>query len=236
MVWFLSFLASRMWRATFRRERNRSLGAGVCFAPAVEGFRIGRDGASETRGMRSPMFRDPSQMLRGIPIATLAVCSIAVGLWLPVDPTLRWPGIDTAQAEQAASAPTVNRERKSDRLALPARKDSKRISTIEIVGVSDVTIIYRDAEGRELFRTNPLSNATITAKDIVLPALTIRDSGTSAAPPVTVDVPTRRDAELPVGCESPFSPYADPKAPKTAGRCVSQAPDARGFAVATLAR
>lgn len=179
------------------------------------------------------MLPDPSQVLRGVPVAALAACSIAVGLLLPVEPVLRWPSIDTAQADQPEPTPVVNRERKGDRLVRPARKDSKRIATIEIVGVHDVTIIYRDANGRELFRTDPLSNATITAKDIVLPALTVRDSGTSGAAPVTVDVPTRRDAELPVGCESPFSPYADPKAPKTAGRCVSQAPEERQLALAT---
>ncbi len=179
------------------------------------------------------MLRDPSQVLRGVPVAALAACSVAVGMLLPVEPVLRWPSIDTAQADQAEAVPVVNRERKGDRLARPARKDGKRISTIEIVGVQDVTIIYRDAEGRELFRTNPLSNATVTARDIELPAVTVRENGTSGTAPVTVDTPTRRDAELPVGCESPFSPYADPKAPKMAGRCVSQAPEERQFALAT---
>jgi len=179
------------------------------------------------------MLRDPSQVLRGVPVVALAACSIAVGLLLPTEPVFRLLSIETAQADQAESAPIVNRERKGDRLARPAPKGSKRIATIEVVGVHDVTIIYRDADGHELFRTSPLSNATITARDIVLPALTIRDSGTSGAAPITVDVPTRRDAELPVGCESPFSPYADPKAPKTAGRCVSQAPEERQFALAS---
>ena len=179
------------------------------------------------------MLRQPSQVLRGIPVVALAACSIAVGLLLPAEPVLRRPSIVAAHAEQPDAAPVVNRERKGDRLARPARKDSRRISTIEIVGVQDVTIIYRDADGRELFRTNPLSNTTITARDIVLPALTVRDSGNSGAAPTTVDVPPRRDAELPVGCESPFSPYADPKAPKTAGRCLSEAPVERQLALAT---
>lgn len=180
------------------------------------------------------MLRDPSQIMRGVSVVALAACSIAVGLLLPIEPVLRWPGIDTAAADQAGPTPVVNRARKGDRLARPARNDGKRIATIEVVGVHDVTIIYRDVDGRELFRTSPLSNATITARDVVLPALTVRNSETNGAAPITVDVPTRREAELPVGCESPFSPYADPKAPKTAGRCVSQAPEERQFASATF--
>jgi hypothetical protein len=188
--------------------------------------------------MRDQFLRDPWQMLRGVPFTALAACAVAVGLWLPTDPLMQWPGIDAAQAHQADATATsgVNRERKGDRLARATQSDAKRITTIEIVGVNDVTIIYRDAEGRMVFRTNPVSNATITAKDVVLPALTIRDSDSAGTAPVTVSPstfrPVRMEKELPVGCESPFSPYADPLAPRVTGRCVSQAAQERQFASA----
>jgi hypothetical protein len=188
--------------------------------------------------MRDNPLRDPWQFLHGVPFTALAACAVAIGLWLPTDPLMQWPSIDTAQAQQvdAAAASGVNRARKGDRLARGPQTDAKRITTIEIVGVNDVTIIYRDAEGRQVFRTNPVSNATITAKDIVLPALTIRDSDTTGTAPVTVSPstfrPVRMEKELPVGCESPFSPYADPLAPRVTGRCVSQAAPERQFASA----
>ncbi|GIK97735.1 MAG: hypothetical protein BroJett029_19440 [Alphaproteobacteria bacterium] len=178
------------------------------------------------------MLRDSWQVPRGVPIMALAACAVAVGLSLPKDPALQWPSVDLARAgQEPAISASINRDRKGDRLPrAAAAKEAKRIAVIEIVGVHDVTIIYRDAGGREIFRTGPVGNATITARDIVLPAVTVRDSATAHAAPLTVDVPKRKEADLPIGCESPFSPYADPTAPHRPGRCLSGIADGPHYA------
>src|SRR5687767_13090208 len=59
-------------------------------------------------------------------------------------------------------ASSINRAVKGDRnaVARPAQT-ATRIATVEVVGLRDAAIVYRDRDGRELFRTDPLSNVTI---------------------------------------------------------------------------
>lgn len=131
-----------------------------------------------------------------------------------------------------ASLDGVDRTLKGDRL-VPARGRAERkatIASVEIVGLRNTAVIYRDQAGRELFRTDPLTNATIVTRGVVLPEVTIRDSGESAVEPVPVNAqPTPGPAvqpalgptvKYPVGCEPPFSPLAGPIPPNIVGRCI----------------
>src|SRR6266536_2580161 len=80
----------------------------------------------------------------------------------------------------------VDRAHKSDRL-MPARAAARQgpaITAVEVVGLRNTAVVYRDREGRVLFRTDPVSNATLVAKDVVLPEITIRDSGRSTVNPL----------------------------------------------------
>jgi len=88
----------------------------------------------------------------------------------------------------------------------------------------DTAIVYRDREGRVLFRTDPLSNATLVAKDVVLPEITIRDSGRSAVNPVPIEVPVRapEHPKLPPGCDSAFSPLTLPSLSRMPSRCIAE--------------
>jgi hypothetical protein len=133
----------------------------------------------------------------------------------------------------------VDRTLKADRLvpARAAQGEKPMIVAVEIVGLRNTAIVYRDRAGRELFRTDPVTNATVVAKGIVLPEVTIRESGASKVDPVPVNspqapLPDRR--KLPIGCESPVSPLAESAPPNLIGRCISGLSGAR-FAALTAA-
>jgi hypothetical protein len=126
---------------------------------------------------------------------------------------------------------------KADRLAAPrAAEPSRTISTVEVVGLQDPAIVYRDRDGRELFRTDPLNNVTVVTKGLSLPEVTVRQQANSRVKPMPVreidetrDRPSDRTrpaapgkpAKLPVGCESAFSPVASPAMAHHMGRCMS---------------
>jgi hypothetical protein len=74
---------------------------------------------------------------------------------------------------------TIDRSAKGDRQAFAptARSHPKRaVATVEVVGVRDAAIVYRDRDGRVLFSTDPVANVTVIAKDALLPELTIRET------------------------------------------------------------
>jgi hypothetical protein len=71
-------------------------------------------------------------------------------------------------------ANTVDRSRKGDRLVHPRQANNDesknpKIAVIEVVGIRDTAVVYRDRSGHELFRTDPVANVTIVAKGLVLP-------------------------------------------------------------------
>jgi hypothetical protein len=133
---------------------------------------------------------------------------------------------------QGTPASSINRAAKADRGAAPqAAQPGARIATVEVVGLRDAAIVYRDRDGRELFRTDPLNNVTIVTKGLQLPEVTVRQHSSSVVRPVPVNElqeqardrksPTRRDRKLPVGCEPMFSPVAAPSLAHHAGRCMA---------------
>jgi hypothetical protein len=143
------------------------------------------------------------------------------------------------QSASAISSSGVDRTLKGDRLvgAREAR-DQRTIAVVEIVGLRNAAVVYRDHDGREIFRTDPVTNATLVAKDVVLPEVTIRDSGASRVDPVPVNaprVPVPTGSKLPVGCEPPVSPLASPP-PNLLGRCISQIEPPKFAALADATR
>jgi hypothetical protein len=125
-----------------------------------------------------------------------------------------------------AAVSLIDRAHKADRLK-PARAAAGQrpaITAVEVVGLRDTAVVYRDREGRILFRTDPLSNATLVAKDVILPEITIRDSGRSAVTPVPLEVPARAPerAKLPPGCDPAFSPLTLPSLSRMPSRCIAE--------------
>jgi len=105
---------------------------------------------------------------------------------------------------------------KGDRIAIPvAAKTRATVSSVELVGVSNATVILRDRSGAILFRSDPLTNTTLVTKDADLPVVTLKEQGTS--PVVQQPIPSREGSETqppprsktpPPGCEAPLSPLA----------------------------
>jgi len=142
------------------------------------------------------------------------------------------------RASFAAPAPllgtpgsSVNRVAKRDR-AVAARPipASAQIATVEVIGLDNAAIVYRDRGGRELFRTDPISNVTIVTNGLKLPEVTIRQYGGSVVRPVPVDAVNepandtkpRKRPKVPLGCESSFSSVAAPSLAHHLGRCMAK--------------
>lgn len=143
----------------------------------------------------------------------------AVSAWALVAPSFD----QAAKANVAASNhEQVIRGTKGDRIAAPRSTfGGARVTTVEVVGVQDATIVYRDRDGRVLFQTDPVSNVTVISKGFVLPQLTVRETPQSKPSPVMV--PQNREATpaIPVGCDPIASPIVEPELARMTGRCLS---------------
>jgi hypothetical protein len=112
------------------------------------------------------------------------------------------------------------------------------IAAVELVGLRDTAVVYRDRDDKVLFQTDPLSNTTVVAKDVVLPEVTVREShrvfvttvpivvprqsARGSLPPVeTSSRPASRGPKLLIGCDPAFSPLANSASLNFAGRCLS---------------
>ncbi|MGB8527456.1 MAG: hypothetical protein WCD75_11580 [Rhodoplanes sp.] len=159
------------------------------------------------------------------------------------DLSARFVGVADASAGAKVAVTSVDRTRKSDRLtaAQTARGEARTISAVEVVGVRDAAIIYRDRDGRVLYQSDPLSNATLVMKGVVLPEVTVRDTAGSAVRPVTNDAPkanptvdsrdqrkpvgvapqsNERRPRIPEGCDAAASPIAAPQLSHILSKCL----------------
>jgi hypothetical protein len=140
----------------------------------------------------------------------------AITAWAVVTPSFD----STAQDVQH-----VDRSMKADRLATAHVVGATRtVSTVEVIGVRDAAIVYRDRDGRLLFQTDPVSNVTVVSKGFVLPQLTVRETTRSTPTPLEApQAPHEPQAvpAIPIGCEPLASPIAAPRLSHLAGRCLS---------------
>jgi hypothetical protein len=134
----------------------------------------------------------------------------AVAAWALVAPSA--PAHDEAGSGGAQVQTSVNRAAKGDRLAAPRPRhgDESTVTTVEVVGIHDASVIYRDREGRILFQTDPVNNRTIVSKGFVLPELTVRETKRSV--PVRLEVLRGPPvpAPIPEGCDAVVSRYVQP--------------------------
>ena len=144
----------------------------------------------------------------------------AVAAWALVAPNFD----QAAKANLASdSQQRVNRVIKADRIASPqanARGD-RTVVTVEVVGVRDAAIVYRDRDGRVLFQTDPVSNVTVISKGFVLPQVTVRETPRSTPAPIMVPHNIEAVPAIPVGCDPVASPIAEPALARVTGRCLS---------------
>jgi len=143
--------------------------------------------------------------------------------------------LETARAEHAL----IDRTRKGDRISTAGHQGvrERKISTVEVVGLEQAAVIYRDRDGRVLFHTDPVGNATVVVRGVMLPELTVRESNRTAVQPVIVNTPqpvttepprinmpepaARNKPKLPDGCEPMVSPLSGSGVTGIPGRCVA---------------
>jgi hypothetical protein len=124
--------------------------------------------------------------------------------------------------DAAPAVSSVNRADKGDLLAASRPHDAGgKVATVEVVGIRDAAIVYRDRDGRVLFQTDPLSNVTVVSKGFILPQLTVRETSRSTTAPVEAPREIENRPPIPVGCEPLASPIAQPRLSHMTGRCVS---------------
>ena len=163
-------------------------------------------------------------------LAALGLCDLAVAIG-------KSPAVAAGLRAVFVPAPAlagVNHATKGDRLAVPASSDETiPITTVEVVGLNAAAIVYRDQDGRVLFRTDPVANVTVVAKGVRLPQVTIRERRDEPAHPVTIEMPNDgKERPRLVGCDPLVSPLAGPSVVGLTGRCLSSAAPVQVFASA----
>jgi hypothetical protein len=138
------------------------------------------------------------------------------------------------ESRERATAPAV--AVKGDRLPLQraAVHRPSTVSTIEVVGLSQVTVVFKDREGQVLYRSDPLTNTTDVAKDVDLPVVTLQEHPIAPAMPVVQQPELKREGGDPptvqprrskqVGCEAPVSALARTDASREPGLCLASLP------------
>jgi hypothetical protein len=164
-----------------------------------------------------------SGILGGI-AALLVISPFIPDLRRPLEAALMTLPVDHRSVAGYETARSVNRALKGDRLPpARAREPQRSISSVEVVGLGNVAVVYRDREGNILFRTDPLTNVTIVTAGVTLPKVTIRDS--DHAPPKRLPleraVAPQPGSAMPVGCEPAISTMSDRALARIPARCVS---------------
>jgi hypothetical protein len=141
-------------------------------------------------------------------------------------------GVSGASRPSAPSegAQAVVSETKSARLSAPRPNAARTaVTTVELVGVTQATVILRDESGNVVFRSDPGSNVTYLAKDVDLPVVTIKEE--AHTPVVQKPVRPAREREdasenpvrktSPVGCTGALSPLVKSEASRTSSLCLA---------------
>jgi len=134
-------------------------------------------------------------------------------------------GVTNAPTQRAQ----INRSIKSDALPKVANSNTpKRITIVEVVGVEETAIVYRDRDGNILFKTDPLSNVTVVTKGVVLPEVTIRELAESTVQTVPLEGirPTLSPTAPGDGCESSVTAHtAGEELARAPSRCITSVPN-----------
>lgn len=123
------------------------------------------------------------------------------------------------------SAPT-----KGDRIAEPLPASNRvAVSVVELVGVSQATVILRDRDGKVLYRSDPQSGITTFSKNTELPVVTLKEE--VQGPGVQHPASRREGTEMPqeqkpkprnpVGCMGDVSPLAKASANRMPSLCLA---------------
>lgn len=103
----------------------------------------------------------------------------------------------------------------------PAAATNQKVSTVELVGLNDApTVLLRDAAGRVLFSSDPMSGLTVVSKGVVVPQVTIRETD-RALPRKEPAESGRQPGALPEGCDPAAGHLAAASASDFGVRCLT---------------
>ncbi len=132
-------------------------------------------------------------------------------------------------AATADDSSPVNRALKVDRspMAQPSPRPTA-VSSIELVGVSQTTVVLRDRLGQVLYRSDPLTSTTMASKNADIPSITMEE--TPQSPIITRSVPVPESKEglenkgkrsIPAGCEAVVSPLVSHELRRVPSLCLA---------------
>jgi hypothetical protein len=102
----------------------------------------------------------------------------------------------------------------------PAGEQAQKVAMVELVGLGDATVVmFRDATGQVLYRSDPMSGVTVVSKGVMLPQITIReiDHASPAEPAESI----RQRGALPEGCDPAVSSIGTEAASDFGVRCLT---------------
>lgn len=123
------------------------------------------------------------------------------------------------------SSTSVNTSSKSDR-PMPARpaQDVSAVSSVELVGVTNTTVILRDRMGNVLYRSDALTNTTVVSKNADIPTVTVKqaaDSPVVQKPAPAKQIESKEERKGRTGCEGVVSALANPDLGRVPGLCLA---------------
>jgi hypothetical protein len=112
--------------------------------------------------------------------------------------------------------------------AEPSARHPSRVTAVELVGLSQTTVILRDRDGTIVYRSDPVTNTTLVGKDADIPTVTIKESADSTAqrqPARRMESKEQPNTQpkrpMPVGCEGVVSVLVDQDSRRVPGLCLS---------------
>ncbi|RDI58595.1 hypothetical protein [Microvirga subterranea] len=137
---------------------------------------------------------------------------------------------DTA-LDRAALTQQVMASAKTSRLQEPSpSQDRQTVTVVELVGMSQATVILRDRDGRVLYKSDPQAGTTTFSKNTDLPVVTLKEE--ERGPAVQQHPTVRREGNEtpattpqkrrnPVGCVGDVSPLARASADRSPSLCLA---------------
>ena len=171
------------------------------------------------------MFRTPAALIG------LASAAFLAGSFAPNAFTMASLAQSGGSLRQAVLAQQVVSATKTDRAAAPVPADQQRsVSVIELVGITQATVILRDRHGEILYRSDPGTGTTTFSKNTELPVVTLKEEmqGPAVQHPVTRQEGNESPGQdqgkkrrNPIGCIGDVSPLVQSSAHRTPSLCLA---------------
>jgi hypothetical protein len=139
------------------------------------------------------------------------------------------PGAFSTSPQAQSQALPLSASAKGDRVAGPVQASNlATVSTVELIGISQATVILRDRDGMVLYKSDPQSGVTTYARNTDLPVVTLKEETRAPAQhPVSRqegnEAPRepKQKSRNPIGCVGDVSPLAKASANRMPSLCLA---------------